>query len=245
MPGSALLLARGSEMLNLLDFAHMTLAALIGLAIGFERQWNQGMAGLRTNTLVAFGAASFVALRVEQTEAYIVTGIGFLCAGVIFREGASVRGLNTATTLWCSAAAGALAGAGFYVTAIYCGAGVIAINLGLRHVQTAINRWRRHPVDVETDYMIEIDCDGENETHIRGLLSAGGAHHGLGLRSLHSRKSHGNGGPVRISADFIAHSRTDEAIEEIVGRVGREKGVVTARWSLSNHAAGASTHTDN
>ena len=94
-------------MLNPIDFAHMTLAALIGLAVGFERQWNQGMAGLRTNTLVAFGAASFVALRVEQTEAYIVTGIGFLCAGVIFREGASVRGLNTATTLWCSAAAGA------------------------------------------------------------------------------------------------------------------------------------------
>ena len=145
-------------MLSFIDFVNMTLAALIGLAIGFERQWNQGMAGLRTNTLVAFGAASFVALRVEQTEAYIVTGIGFLCAGVIFREGASVRGLNTATTLWCSAAAGALAGAGFYVTAIYCGAGVIVINLGLRHVQTAINRWRRHPVDVETDYMVEIDC---------------------------------------------------------------------------------------
>ena len=136
----------------------MTLAALIGGAIGFERQWNQGLAGLRTNTLVAFGAASFMALHVEQTAAYIVTGIGFLCAGVIFREGASVRGLNTATTMWCTAAAGALAGGGLYVTALFCGAGVIAINLGVRHAQTLINRYRPHPVDVETDYLIEIDC---------------------------------------------------------------------------------------
>src|SRR5207248_7792098 len=64
-----------------IDFVNLTLAALIGGAIGFERQWNQGLAGLRTNTLVAFGAASFMALHVEQTAAYIVTGIGSLCAG--------------------------------------------------------------------------------------------------------------------------------------------------------------------
>ena len=223
---------------------HYLYVFVVGAAIGFERQWNQGMAGLRTNTLVAFGAASFVALRVEQTEAYIVTGIGFLCAGVIFREGASVRGLNTATTLWCTAASGALAGAGFSVTAVYCGAGVIAINIGLRHMQTAINRWRRHPTDVETDYMIEIDCGAEQEAVIRALLSGGTPHH-LGLRSLHTRKPDGHGGPVHIAADFIAHARTDAAVEHLVGRIGREKGVFSARWSMSNHAAGASTHLDN
>ena len=78
-------------MFNPVDVLNMTLAALIGEAIGFERQWNQGLAGLRTTTLVAFGAASFMAVHVEQTAAYIVRGIGFLCAGVIFREGASVR----------------------------------------------------------------------------------------------------------------------------------------------------------
>ena len=126
-----------------IDFVNLTLAALIGGAIGFERQWNQGLAGLRTNTLVAFGSASFMALHVEQTAAYIVTGIGFLCAGVIFREGASVRGLNTATTMWCTAAAGGLAGGGFYAMAIFCGAGVVAINLGVTIWNLAIpgGRW--------------------------------------------------------------------------------------------------------
>jgi len=98
--------------MTLTAFLELTLSALLGAAIGFERQWNQGMAGLRTNALVAFGAACFVGLHIEQAAAYIVTGIGFLGAGVIFREGGSVRGLNTAATLWCSAAVGALSGAG-------------------------------------------------------------------------------------------------------------------------------------
>jgi len=218
-------------------FFDMTLAALVGAAVGFERQWNQGMAGLRTNTLVAFGAASFVALRVPQAEAMIVSGIGFLGAGIIFREGASVRGLNTAATLWCSAAAGALSGTGHYPEAIYCGAGVVAINLGLRYIQAAINRYRPHPVDVETGYLIEIDCAEEHEAKIRHLLAAGsGRQNGLGLRSLHSRKPSHHGGAVRIYADFVAHLRVDEAIEQLVGRIGREQGVISARWSAPSLA---------
>jgi putative Mg2+ transporter-C (MgtC) family protein len=229
--------------MTLTAFLELTLSALLGAAIGFERQWNQGMAGLRTNALVAFGAACFVGLHIEQAAAYIVTGIGFLGAGVIFREGGSVRGLNTAATLWCSAAVGALSGAGYFAQAIYGAIGAIAINLGLRHMQTAINRWRRHPVDVETDYMIEIDCGPEQEAAIRALLSGNTPHH-LGLRSLHTRKPDGHGGIVHIAADFFAHARTDEVVEHLVGRIGREKGVFSARWSLSNHAIGASTRSD-
>ncbi len=218
--------------MNLTVFFNMALAALLGAAVGFERQWNQGMAGLRTNTLVAFGAASFVALRVPQAEAMIVSGIGFLGAGIIFREGASVRGLNTAATLWCSAAAGALSGTAHYLEAVFCGAGVVAINLGLRYIQVAINRYRPQPVDVEADYLIEIDCAAEDEAKIRALLAAGaGGRNGLGLRSLHSRGPGHQGGAVRISADFVAHQRVDEAIEHLIGRIGREKGVISARWS--------------
>jgi len=212
-------------------FFDMTLAALIGAVIGFERQWNQGMAGLRTNTLVAFGAASFVALRVPQAEAMIVSGIGFLGAGIIFREGASVRGLNTAATLWCSAAAGALSGTGHYLEAVYCSAGVIAMNLGLRYIQVAINRYRPHPVDVETGYLIEIDCAEEDEAKIRELLTAGGGQNGLGLRSLHSRKPSHRPGAVRIYGEFVAHLRADDAIERLVARISLEKGVSSARWS--------------
>ena len=103
-------------------------ATLVGASIGFERQWRQRMAGLRTNTLVAIGAASFVIFAglfpdegsPTRVAAQVVSGIGFLGAGIIFREGLQVTGLNTAATLWCSAAVGLLAGSG---PSAACGAG--------------------------------------------------------------------------------------------------------------------------
>ncbi len=99
---------------------NLGIATLLGACIGFERQWRQRMAGLRTNTLVAIGAASFVVFSglfpgedsPTRMAAQVVSGIGFLGAGIIFREGLHVTGLNTAATLWCSAAVGLLAGSG-------------------------------------------------------------------------------------------------------------------------------------
>src|ERR1700761_8501584 len=95
-------------------------ASCLSAIIGFERQWRNRLAGLRTNTLVALGAATFVIFAAlipgeaspTRVAAQVVSGIGFLGAGLIFREGLSVRGLNTAATLWCSAAIGLLCGAG-------------------------------------------------------------------------------------------------------------------------------------
>ena len=96
-------------------------AFVLGALIGFERQYRQRTAGLRTNVLVALGAAAFVDLGANVTPAggevqiiaYVVAGIGFLGAGVIMKEGTQVRGLNTAATLWCSAAVERMRGAGF------------------------------------------------------------------------------------------------------------------------------------
>src|SRR5579871_5140516 len=90
----------------------LAVAFILGGLIGFERQWRQRTAGLRTNVLVAVGAAAFVDLgeRVDghtgsiSVISYVVSGIGFLGAGVIMKEGEQVRGINTAATLWASAA---------------------------------------------------------------------------------------------------------------------------------------------
>src|SRR5689334_9307160 len=92
---------------------HALAAAAMGIAIGLERQWGQHTAGLRTNALVAFGACLFVSLphllggtpSPAQLAGQVVVGVGFLGGGVIMKEGLNVRGLNTAATLWCSAAA--------------------------------------------------------------------------------------------------------------------------------------------
>lgn len=99
--------------MQILEFSlRLGAALLMGTVVGLERQWRQRMAGTRTNALVAAGAAAFVmcafmvrdASRSEaQIVSYVVSGVGFLGAGVIFKDSGSVRGLNTAATIWCSA----------------------------------------------------------------------------------------------------------------------------------------------
>jgi putative Mg2+ transporter-C (MgtC) family protein len=118
------------------NLARLSLAAALGGAIGFERELRDREAGLRTHLLVCLGSALFTivsaygfrefltsgdqVIRADPTRiaAQIVTGIGFLGAGAIIRQGLSVRGLTTAATLWVSAAIGIAAGAGYYSGAV-------------------------------------------------------------------------------------------------------------------------------
>lgn len=130
----------------------LRLGAAVGLGalIGVERQYRARMAGLRTNALVAAGAALFVLLSANgfhggdadptRVAAQIVSGIGFLGAGVIIRDGVDVRGLNTAATLWCAAAVGSLAGAGMYATAAAGTVAVVVANVALRAAGRAVDR---------------------------------------------------------------------------------------------------------
>ena len=126
----------------------LAVAFALGTLIGVERQDRQRNAGLRTNVLVALGAASFVRLGVDisgaagatQIVAYVVSGVGFLGAGVIMREGGEVRGLNTAATLWGSAAVGAACGAQRIGQAVVVTALVLAGSTLLRPLVNAINR---------------------------------------------------------------------------------------------------------
>ena len=125
------------------EFTLRLLAALLaGFLIGFERQWHHKSAGLRTNTLVSVGAAVFVLLSIMFTEngtgdvtriiGQVVTGIGFLCAGIIFKEGINVHGLTTAVTVWCCSAVGCLAAGGYLVETFIATFLVIAVNLVLK-----------------------------------------------------------------------------------------------------------------
>ena len=108
-----------------------------GFIIGFERGWHHKSAGLRTNTLVAVGSALFVMLSINLTQdkgdvtrivAQVVSGIGFLGAGIIFKEGLTVHGLTTAATVWCSSAIGCLAAAGYYIETLIGTVFVLIIN---------------------------------------------------------------------------------------------------------------------
>lgn len=127
-----------------IDFTLRLLTAIAaGFIIGFERQWHHKSAGLRTNTLVATGAALYVLLSINLTAesgdvtriiGQVVTGVGFLGAGIIFKEGLNVYGLTTAATVWCSSAVGCIAGAGFHFEALIAVLSIISINSILIHV---------------------------------------------------------------------------------------------------------------
>ena len=162
------------------DALDLITALLLGGVIGFERQWRQRLAGLRTNTLVSLGAAIFVVFEGQFTDtsptrvaAQVVTGIGFLGAGVIWKEGVNVRGLNTAATLWCSAAVGLLSGAGYWRHAILAAVLVVGVNLVLRPLVSLVNRQPIESADIETSYVVNVTCQATDEAQIRALLVQG------------------------------------------------------------------------
>lgn len=128
-------------------------------------------AGLRTNALVATGASAFVVLSAlmpgdsspTRIAAQVVSGIGFLGAGVILREGLNVRGLNTAATLWCSAAVGTLAGSGFWLAAALTTAVVVLSNVALRPLGPLIARQLASGTELEVAYQLSASCSEDHE----------------------------------------------------------------------------------
>src|SRR5260370_38782307 len=98
------------------------------------------------------------------------SGIGFLGGGVILREGFTVRGMNTAATLWCSAAVGTLAGAGFALHALIGTVAVLGVHLGLRPIADWLERRRKTSPDVELSYRFRVVCEAKDETLIRTIL---------------------------------------------------------------------------
>jgi putative Mg2+ transporter-C (MgtC) family protein len=216
---------------------NLAVAVALGAIVGFERQWRNRLAGLRTNTLVSLGAASFVVFAAlfpgesspTRVAAQVVSGIGFLGAGVIFRDGLNVRGLNTAATLWCSAAIGVLAGAGYVVHAAIATAFVVFVNLLLRPIVKFINRQPLASTELEIGYLVAIRCRSPDEAHIRALLLQSLVSSGLTLRRLDSNDLNGSE-RVIVSAFVTAHQRVDAGVENIVGRLSLEPTVSGARW---------------
>jgi putative Mg2+ transporter-C (MgtC) family protein len=228
--------------------ARAAVALLLGAAIGLERQWRQRTAGLRTNALVALGSALFELFAVLLTgqhgvdptriAAYVVSGIGFLGAGVILREGVTVRGINTAATIWCSAAVGVLAGAG-YIPAAAIGAGlVLAAHLLLRPVARRVDRLPASPhSEVETIYTFRAVSRAADEAHIRALMVQALTREGFVLRSLRSQDLNAGSGLVEITADLQLSGRDDVALEAIVSRVSLEPSISSVTWNACEPAA--------
>lgn len=220
----------------------------LGTVIGFERQYRARMAGLRTNALVAGGATLFVLLSAygfttgpadpTRVAAQIVSGIGFLGAGVILRDGLTVRGLNTAATLWCSAAVGSLAGAGLYVLAGAGAAVVVAVNIVLRPLGRVIDRRPETGVETPTSYEFLAVTTDEAEPHVRALLVGALSRTEFTLRSVSSTNLDGDG-RVEVRAVLSAVERDDRQLETAISRLSLEPSVSSVRWQAEEPAVEA------
>lgn len=217
---------------------HMGVALVLGALIGTERQWRQRMAGLRTNTLVCIGAALFVSLSLmtegetspTRVAAQVASGIGFLGAGVIFKEGATVRGLNTAATLWCSAAIGVLTGTGQLLAATIGTLAILVVNTILRPLVLAINRQPKDHSEFEYVYRVQVSCRAEDENHIRSQLLAAVDHTSLALRGLWSEDLVGEGHRAQVHADLATLGRQDLLMEKIIRAISLEPGISAVSW---------------
>ncbi len=225
---------------SLLDsLISLTTAFVLGGLVGFERQYRQRTAGLRTNVLVAVGAAIFVDMAnrlhghdgAVHVVAYVVSGIGFLGAGVIMREEGNVRGLNTAATLWGSAAIGACAGADLILEAIVGTLFVLAANTLLRPIVNAVNRQPLDVAAVEVTNTVYVIVERGRQKEVLAMLEAALEGGGYPVQDL---EIHAFGSDaVEIEATLAATAVEGGHLDALVARLAASPLVSQAFWSPS------------
>ena len=216
-------------------------ALILGALIGAERQLRQRLTGLRTNALVSTGACLFVLMTqampglsadAPRVAAYVVSGIGFLGGGVIMRDGLNVRGLNTAATLWCTAAIGVLCSMGLLLEAALGSVVVLCANILLRDIALRLNHQDVLPAsEAEQRYGVAIICRAEDEIQVRSLMLHSLAEPQLRLQSLQSADLD-NPARLEVRAELLGTAQAPAQLERLVSRVSLEKGVSSVRWQL-------------
>ncbi|OWK43666.1 MgtC/SapB family protein [Fimbriiglobus ruber] len=224
---------------------HMLEALALGVLIGIERQFRRHPAGIRTNALVAVGAALFISvaehvnpgLGTTQIAANVVSGIGFLGAGVILREGINIRGLNTAATLWCSAAVGVLCGCGRPEDAAAGTVVVIFTNYALRPLVKWIDKRVAKSIDVETLYHIQVICPDGRAGVVRSIfLRHVNSHPTATIQGVDTRDTD-RPDRVKVSVSLLSTERNDRFMEELVARLSIEPDVTAISWQRDGQGA--------
>ncbi|MEO7174803.1 MAG: MgtC/SapB family protein, partial [Saprospiraceae bacterium] len=201
------------------------------------------LAGVRTNSLVSIGSALFVlaALQVSDNSvdsvrviAQIASGIGFLGAGVIFKEGLSVSGINTAATIWCTGAIGALCGSGLIAEAAVGSGVVVVVHLLGRPLSKIFLKWIGSKYEyLEIQYEVHIICDSDVEMSIQTKL----------LQMIEVNKAYMitqfniNDSPsddkTELHLTFHSPKSNNEDVKKIAAKMQAETGVQQVRWELS------------
>lgn len=209
---------------------------ILSIAIGIERQYRHRMVGLRTNVLVSLGAFMFMCISfgvytTDETRiaAQIVSGIGFLGAGVILRDGSKIKGLNTAATLWCVAAIGVLTASGMLFEATIGTILVLASNILLRYLSHRI--MDKLKLNQKEKCTVEISCKKESEIVIRTALSKIIGRNNLNLIKL--EKEQITQDEVKLKTIII--TTRPMIVEDIVNNISANPDVYSISWDHQNY----------
>lgn len=220
--------------MNYFDFLiRISVCFILGVIIGLERQYRRKTAGIRTITLVSLGAFLFVSIStlsdagdITRIAAQVVSGIGFLGAGVILKDGNNIKGLNTAATLWCSAAIGALTALGLLIEASIGVCYILLANLLLRFVSRKLLRKTIHTKFI--NYKLTIFCKEENETTIKNTLIQKIKFHQILIKSFTSQKIEKQ---IQLEVELEVESSFKEDINLIINKICTEPGVISVKYS--------------
>ena len=225
--------------MSYMDFLiRISVCFILGILIGLERQYRRKTAGIRTITLVSLGAFLFVSISnltstgdVTRIAAQVVSGIGFLGAGVILRDGTNIRGLNTAATLWCSAAIGALTALGLLFEACIGVLYILMANLLLRFISRKLLRKTIHTKII--NYTLTVFCKEDKEHQIKNTLMQRLKFNRILIKSFSSKKIDNQ---IQLEIELEVESTFQDDINTIINKLCIEPGVISVKYNnISNY----------
>ncbi len=224
-------------------FLRLLSALILSSLVGFERQFHQRTAGLRTNMLVSLGSTAFTIFGVEFVEgesvsrvvAQIVSGIGFLGAGSIMREGFNIHGLNTAATLWCGGALGVFCGVGLHLKAFIFTFFIILTNTLLRRVELYMERRSVVAIDADVLYSIDIVCEMNHNRDVRETLIKRMRHRHFSLKQMQIIMMDDK--DVTLRCVFKTKGSRDQSIEQVVEDLVLDPDIQSVQWSMLGSSA--------
>lgn len=223
--------------MDILDFTiRIFICLMLSMIIGVERQYRHGSVGLRTNVLVGIGAFlfnyatyGFIGHDQSRIASGIVSGIGFLGAGMIIKNNSKIKGLNTAATLWCVAAIGILTSMGMILESIIGTVFVVISNIFLRLLSLFImNKVKKL---YREKCVLKITCDKDSELIVRNGISEFVEKNQIQLISM--EKDYVSKESVKLEVVFLT-SRVEE-VEVLVSNISAEVGVTSLSWKHTKY----------
>jgi putative Mg2+ transporter-C (MgtC) family protein len=212
--------------------ANIIICFILSFFIGLERQWQRRITGLRTNVLVSIGSFLFVSVATlnlfdgdtTRMATQVVTGIGFLGAGVILKDGTHIKGLNTAATLWCNAAIGCLCAYGYTNEAIIGTGFVLLSNILLRAL--GIKLLDRN-VQNDYSYLLELSVSPKNAIEYRKKIKSWLEKTTMNIDSLDVIETKEN-----TKLQYLIDSRNSVEIEKMVNMLSVDEKVNSVSWKI-------------